>query len=139
MEDIIDLLRERNEPVPVPLDLPDEDDLVVIQEELLIHLPHDYRVFLLEVSDVVYGAIEPCTVADPNSHTYLPDVAARAWDIGLPRYLIPLCEHQGSFYCIAQDGEVSLWSPGQDADDESLPRWETLWHWAADVWLQGDR
>ena len=34
MEDVIDLLHELAEDVPVPLDLPDEDDLVEIEEAL---------------------------------------------------------------------------------------------------------
>ena len=41
MEDVIELLRERNEPVPVPLELPDEDLLVEIEEQVLIPLPDD--------------------------------------------------------------------------------------------------
>ena len=137
MEDIIDILREKNQDIPVPLDLPDMDDLVTIQEELLIHLPHDYKSFLLTVSDVVYGHIEPCTVTDPQSHTYLPEVTARAWDMGIPRYLIPVCEHAGDFFCIAQDGEISLWSPGMNEDEEKTT-WESIWHWAADIWLNGE-
>ena len=72
MEDVIDILRERNEPVPVPLDLPDEDLLVEIEEELLISMPDDLRFFLLTVSDVVYGKLEPVTVTDRNSHTNAP-------------------------------------------------------------------
>ena len=135
MEDIIELLREHNESVPVPLDLPDEDDLVTIQEELLIHLPYEYKIFLLEVSDVICGSIEPCTVTDPQSHTYLPEVAAVAWDQGLPRYLIPVCEHEGHYYAIAQDGEVTLWEPGMGEGDEPKETWDSIWHWARDVWL----
>ena len=61
MQDIIDMLRERNEDVPIPLELPDEDDLVIIQEEILIHLPDDYKQFLMLVSDVICGTIEPAT------------------------------------------------------------------------------
>ena len=57
MEDIIDLLRERNEEVPAPLELPDDDDLVTVQEQILIHLPDDYRIFLKEVSDVICGSL----------------------------------------------------------------------------------
>lgn len=134
MEDVIELLRERNETVPVPLDLPDVDDLVVIQEELLIHLPYDYKEFLLTVSDVICGSIEPATVADPQSHTHLPDIAAQAWDIGVPRYLIPICEHRGNYYCIAQDGEVSLWTPETEGEGEET--WNSIWQWAREVWLE---
>jgi hypothetical protein len=133
MENIIDELRERNENVPVPLELPDEDDLVIIQEELLIHLPDDYKTFLLTVSDVIYGTIEPATVTDPHSHTYLPDMAALAWDLGVPRYLIPICEDGGNYYCIAQDGEVNLWSPTDGDDTEQV--WTSIWQWAQEIWL----
>ena len=34
MEDVIEKLRELNEPVPVPLELPEEELLVEIEEEL---------------------------------------------------------------------------------------------------------
>ena len=130
MEDVIDMLRERNEPVPVPLDLPDEDLLVEIEEELLISMPDDLRFFLLTVSDVVYGKIEPVTVTDRNSHTYLPEVAAVAWSLGLPRRYLPICETNGAYYCISQDGTVLLWD--QRISDES---WENIWQWAREVWL----
>jgi hypothetical protein len=134
MEDIIEILREQNESVPVPLELPDVDDLVIIQEEILIHLPGDYKEFLLTVSDVIYGNIEPATVSDPQSHTYLPDMASQAWDIGVPRYLIPVCEHHGNYYCIAEDGEISLWlAETQEFDEET---WGSIWQWAGNVWLE---
>ena len=38
IDEVLDLLREHNEPVPVPLELPDEDRLVEIEEELLLAL-----------------------------------------------------------------------------------------------------
>lgn len=136
MEDIVELLRENNELVPVPLELPDEDTLVEIQEALLIHLPYEYKIFLLTVSDVICGSIEPCTVADPHSHTYLPEVTAQAWDIGLPRHLIPICENLGRYYVIAQDGEVSLWEPGMEEESTEGETWDSIWHWARDVWLE---
>src|SRR5690606_17013574 len=109
MEDVIDMLRERNEPVPVPLELPDEDLLVEIEEQLYLSLPTDYREFLLTVSDVVLGTLEPATVTDPRSHTYLPDMAAQAWDQGLPRHYIPVCAADDGYYCIAEEGQVYYW------------------------------
>ncbi len=132
MEDVIEKLRELNEPVPVPLELPEEELLVEIEEELLIGIPAEFREFLLLVSDVVYGRLEPVTVTDPHSHTYLPEVAATAWDLGVPRELIPLCEDDSSYYCVAEDGEVVLWADG-DLTDES---WDSVWVWARDVWLE---
>ena len=133
MEDILDLLRERNEEVPMPLDLPDDDDLITVQEQILIHLPDDYRIFLKEVSDVICGSIEPATVTDENSHTYLPEITATAWDLGMPRELIAICEVAEGYYCIEQDGNVLFWSRAGDLTDDE---WPTIWHWARDVWLE---
>jgi hypothetical protein len=131
VEDVIDQLRELNEPVPVPLELPDEELLVEIEEELLIGLPSEFREFLLKVSDVVYGRLEPVTVTDPHSHTYLPEVAAVAWAMGLPRELIPLCADGDDYYAVAQDGEVVLWADGELTEET----WDSVWTWARDVWL----
>ncbi len=130
--DIIEQLRTSNEDVPTPLRLPDEDELVEIDEQLLLGLPFEFREFLLEVSDVVYGAIEPVTVADPQSHTYLPEVAAYAWSIGLPRELIPICRHGEDYYCVHQEGNVVIWRNGELLEDE----WESIWHWAEEIWLK---
>ncbi len=134
MEDVIELLREHNQPVPVPLELPTDDDLLDVQEQLLIHLPHELREFLLEVSDVVYGHLEPVTASDPHSHTYLPEVASTAWDLGLPRHLVPLCQEGDLYFAVEPDGLVVLWSV--DEDDYLEDEWESVWHWARDYWLE---
>lgn len=131
MDEIIQALRERNEEVPVPLDLPSEEDLKDVEERLLITLPWEYREFLSSVSDVVYGSIEPATAADPHAHTYLPDLAAEAWDLGMPRHLVPICQSGRGYYCIDPDGVVYLWSEKKLADRD----WESIWAWAQEVWL----
>ncbi|MFC5694485.1 SMI1/KNR4 family protein [Pseudomonas sp. GCM10022186] len=133
MEEVIEQLRELNEPVPVTLELPDEELLVEIEEQLLINLPFELREFLLKVSDVVYGRLEPVTVTDPQSHTFLPEVAAVAWDLGVPRDLVPLCQDGRDYYVVDGEGEVLLW----DGDEEELTdeSWDSVWHWARDVWL----
>lgn len=132
MEDIIEELRERALVVPVPLELPDEDQLVEIEEQILVPLPWEFREFLLQVSDVIYGSLEPVTVTDPHSHTYLPEVAATAWAMGLPRELIPVCEYRSEIYGISEEGEVVRWADGAVTDDS----WPSIWHWVRDVWLE---
>jgi hypothetical protein len=131
MKEILEQLRAHHQPVPVPLELPDEDRLVEVEEELLMAIPPDLRQFLLHGSDVVYGSLEPVTAADPFSHTYLPEVAAQAWDEGLPRYLLPICEAGEGYYCIDPDGEVALWRDGDLTGDT----WSDFWQWVREVWL----
>lgn len=134
MEDVIEQLREQAEVIPVPLDLPEEEDLVLIEEELFLPLPFELREFLLKVSDVVYGTLEPVTVTDPQSHTYLPEVAATAWSLGISRELIPLCEAQGGYYCVSPEGGVNFINldTGETEEDE----WPSVWHWVKEVWLE---
>jgi len=135
VEEVIEQLRELNEPVPVPLELPEEETLVEIQEQILIHLPFALREYLLTVSDVVYGRLEPVTASDPQSHTYLPEVAATAWDLGVPRYLVPLCEDHGNYYVVEEDGTVLLWE-AETCEINEDENWESVWHWCRDVWLE---
>lgn len=132
MEEILELLRDHNVSVPVPLDLPDEDQLVVIEEELLLPIPRDVRTYLLEASDVIYGTLEPVTAADPNSHTHLPEVTAVAWSLGVPHYLLPICEDNGAYYCADPEGEIVLWKDG----DLTGETWPSIWQWVRDVWLE---
>ncbi len=132
MEEILELLRDHNETVPVPLELPDEDQLILIEEEILLPIPRDMRQFLLEASDVIYGHLEPVTAADPNSHTYLPEVTATAWSLGVPRYLIVLCEVNGDYYCVEPEGEVVFWKNGELTEET----WPSVWQWVRDVWLE---
>lgn len=134
MEDVIEQLMEQAETVPVALELPEEEDLVEIEEALFLPLPFELREFLLKVSDVVYGTLEPVTVADPHSHTYLPEVAATAWSLGVSRELIPLCESAAGYYCVDQQGDVSLVSSdGVAVEDQE---WASVWHWVKEVWLE---
>lgn len=137
MDDVIELLREKNEPISVPLELPDDDLLVEIEEQLLLPLPDDLWHYLLEASDVVYGALEPVTAADPRSHTYLPEVAAQAWNDGMPRHLLPVCQLGDGYYCISEEGEVRYWNGHKlGKDPQGNKQWANLWEWIRDVWLQ---
>ena len=118
MDDVIDMLRERHDGGLVALELPDEDRLVEIEEQLLISLPGDYKEFLLNASDIVCGSLEPATVMDDYAHNFLPEMAANAWDQGLPRYLIPVCEAGNGIYAMSQEGEVVLWEPGSGINED---------------------
>lgn len=141
MDEVIEELHELAEVVPVPLGLPEEDDLVLIEEALFLSLPDEYREFLLHASDVVYGTIEPATVVDEQSHTYLPEMAATAWDQGLSREHIPICQVVDGYYAIASDGKIEFWPFSHDggsifvgAVDEEQ-EWLSIWAWVREVWL----
>ncbi len=129
-EEVLEALQEIAERVPVPLDLPEHDDLVDIEEAILLPIPPIYRDFLLHASDLIIGGLEPATAADPSSHTYLADMAPEAWQQGLPRELLPICECPQGYYAVNQDDEIVLWTSGDDTEEAA----ESIWHWARDIW-----
>ncbi|MET1254899.1 SMI1/KNR4 family protein [Aliikangiella maris] len=130
-ENVIALIQSRAIPQLVENEPPDEDELVEIEEQLLMSLPYDLREFLLLVSHHILGAIEPVTATDPNQHTFLPEVAALAWDQGLPREYLPICQLGDNYYCINSSGEIYYWQAGELTDDY----WENIWDWCEAIWL----
>jgi len=132
MEEIIDKIRGSAIASASYLELPSHDDLVLVEEELLLPIPNEFRNFLLQVSDVIIGRLEPVTVADPGAHTHLPEVTANAWANDLPRDLMVVCQDGEDYYCITQEGEVQYWKDGELTDQV----WLDIWMWAEDVWLK---
>lgn len=131
MQEFIEALRAAAIQQTTPLELPSEDDIVEIEEEILLPIPYEVKQFLLNVSDLVIGSIEPVTISDPQAHTHLPEVTAEAWSIGISREVMPICQNGDDYYCVDQTGEVQLWH----ADELSEQVWEDIWEWALDVWL----
>ncbi|WGO96996.1 SMI1/KNR4 family protein [Saccharophagus degradans] len=132
INEIAEILAARSLKTAYPLELPTMDDIVEAHEAMLISVPADFRGYLLHSSNCIYGRLEPVTVADRNSHTYLPEVAAEAWSRGMPREMIPLCVDGDNVYCVAEDGEVFLW----EGDDDMESVAEDVWQWVRDVWLE---
>jgi len=131
MEEIIDALNQAAQPPQFDESRPDEDTLVEIEEEILLPIPPEFKAFLLTAGHLVFGTLEPVSVNDPQAHTYLPEVTAAAWDAGLPRDLLPLCQIDDGYYCVDQQGEVALWQHQQLGDEQ----WQDVWEWAQAVWL----
>ena len=134
MNEIVDELRTVNQAGYASIELPDEDQLVLVQEQILLHLPADLKDFLLNVSDIVYGSIEPVTVSDEHLATYLPEMTFVAWDRGMPREYIPICEHPEGYYFIAQEGYISIWSSTRGVNEKLY--WDSIWDWCEDIWLK---
>ncbi|NQZ33454.1 MAG: SMI1/KNR4 family protein [Oceanospirillaceae bacterium] len=133
MNEIVEELQEKNQDRFSSMALPDEDQLVIVQEQLLLHLPVDLKDFLLNVSNVVYGSIIPVTVTDEYAASHLPEMASVAWDRGMPREYLPICEYLEGYYFIAQEGYVSVWLPEVGINENVY--WDSMWDWCEKVWL----
>lgn len=133
LPDVLAELRDLNEPVPKPLRLPTETEVNLAENSLGIKFPEDYRRYLLEASDVVFGTLEPAVVTPDAGHLSLVELAESAWEeLELPRDLLPFCEDNGDYYCLATDGTVTFWSHN-GATDES---WADLATWIKQVWIE---
>ena len=132
LPDVIAELRELNETVPKPLRLPTANEVNAAEEQLALKFPADYRRYLLEASDVVYGALEPAIVIPDAGHLDLIDIAETAWDeMEVPRSLLPFCEDNGDYYCLNESGEVEFWSHNGATDE----KWKDLATWIKEVWI----
>lgn len=127
-------LRIRAEQVPIPPRLPTSEELANVERQIGLSFSPDYRRFLLESSDIVLGTLEPATVTNAACHTYLPKVVASAREYGVPQHLLPICEDNADFYCLAPSGEVQFWSHDGVVEE----RWPSLAAWLTQVWL-GER
>jgi hypothetical protein len=132
LKDTIRELRELNETVPSPPTLPTKQEIDDLEVETSIKFPADYRTYLLQASDIVFGTIEPVTITDEDAHTDFRIVLADAQDAGLPEGLVPLCEENGDFHCMKADGSIIFWS----FDGESGDTWPDLATWITEVWME---
>ena len=131
MDDVLARLRSLNRPVPRPPRLPTPQEVGMVERELGVRFHPDYRRYLLEASDVVYGFLEPATIPEDSGHTYILPLAKAAWAQGVPRNLVPIAEDNGDYYCVNEAGQVLFWSH-DGATDES---WPCLAAWIQEVWI----
>ena len=102
------------------------------EEQLGRPFHNDFRRYLLEASDVVYGTNEPVTVGS-GGHTEFDVVLEGARVSGVPDELVPVCVNNGDFFCMTPSGAVVYWSH-DGATDES---WPSLADWISEVWIGG--
>jgi hypothetical protein len=134
MSEVINELRRLNQPVSKPFRLPTEDEVRAAEDQLGVKFPEDYRRYLLEASDVVYGTLEPAVVIPDSGYLNLVEVAESAWNkMDVPRNLLPICEGNGDYYCLNEKGEVQFWSHNGRTDE----KWHDLVTWIKEVWIEG--
>jgi hypothetical protein len=110
------------------------DEVNAAEDELGVRFHSDYRKFLREASDVSYNVLEPATITLPDAHTDLFRIAERARSVWkVPSDLVPICENNADYYCMAADGRVILWSHDMQAPNGE--EWPDLAAWIEQVWM----
>lgn len=131
LSETFEKLRARHVDTPIQQRLPTESDVDAVEAVLGVSLPSDLRLFLLEVSNVSVGNIEPATLDQLDSHTYILNIIESARRYGVPDNLLPFCEDNADFFCFNERDEVEYWSHNGVTDE----RWPNLAAWIEDVWL----
>lgn len=132
LDKAIKQLHKLNEPVPIPQRLPTVEEVNAAEKNLGVTFHSDYRRYLLEASDVVYGTLEPATIVPESDERNLWQMANEAWNqMELPRELLPICEDNGDYYCMNDKGQVVYWSHNGSTDE----KWKNLATWIDQVWM----
>ncbi|MDR9437192.1 MAG: SMI1/KNR4 family protein [Thiohalophilus sp.] len=130
INETITKLSSLNEPVPMPLLLPDETEIESAENELGVNFHPDYRKYLEEASNVIYGVLEQATIPTNSDNTYIVLLAKAAWEMSIPGHLIPIAEDNGDYYCMDESGQVLFWSHDGSSDE----KWPDLANWIEQVW-----
>lgn len=134
ISEAISELRKLNQPVPKPFRLPTKEEVRAAEDRLGMKFHDDYRQFLLEASDVIYGTDEPAVVTPDAGHRDLIRLAETAWDEdGVPPNLLPFCWNNADYYCMNEAGEILYWDHNGTTDE----KWRDLATWIKKVWIEG--
>lgn len=124
-------LRALNRSVPIPRRLPSKEEVAAAESATEITFPEQFRQYLLEVSDVNVGDKEPVILGRPNAHTDFASVLESARAMGVAEELIPICEDNGSYYCVEASGRVVFWDQASSSDES----WPSVADWILAVWI----
>ncbi|MFP2422011.1 SMI1/KNR4 family protein [Pseudescherichia vulneris] len=115
--------------------LPDNALISQYEKDIGFSFPSDYRMLLQEVGNIYYRTIELLSItADKEFYGELSTAMKDAISIGVPESWLPICEDNGSYYCLDQRGRVRYWT----GDGGSEEQWPNLASWVKDVWIDGN-
>jgi SMI1-KNR4 cell-wall len=132
IEKVFEKLRNLHQSPPLPTRLPSSTEVNDVEKTLGVKLHPDFRKYLLEVSDVCVGTLEPVTITLPKVHTDLVAVTQAARKLGIGTEFVPICHDNGDYFLISPNGEVFYWSHHGTTDE----RWPDISTWISKVWIE---
>lgn len=130
IQDVIKELKTLSLGKITKVSLPSEEEIKLYENELEFKFVDDYKYFLKEASNILYGSIDPCVLSkDMRGDLIVTAIEAR--QLGLPEKWLPICEDNSNYYCIDETGYIKYWAH-DGAGNES---WEDLASWIENVWL----
>lgn len=135
IDDVIHELKEVSGNDRLNVELPDDILISSYETEIGFSFPEDYKKVLKEVGNIFYGTIELASITN-NKKDYreLSQILSDAREQGLPENWLPICEDNGSYYCLIPSNEIRYWTTDGYSDD----RWASLADWIKQVWIEGN-
>lgn len=135
LNNVIEQLKKLSNGEVINIPLPDDNLLDDYEKEINFCFPKDYRKLLKEVDNIFYGTIELLLVTKEKKYpSELSLVLNEAREQGLPKDWLPICEDNGSYYCLLPNGTVHYWI----IDGYSNDSWKDLADWIEQVWINGN-
>lgn len=133
--DIIDAILELKSvrmPLPNAQRLPDDALIISYERELKISFSDEYKIFAKHASDSIFNGKDALRItANRDNPRELLNAVAEARELGVPQSWLPICEDNGNYYCLLEDGSVRYWAH----DGCSNESWPSLARWIKNVWL----
>ncbi|MFC6301063.1 SMI1/KNR4 family protein [Pseudomonas spelaei] len=133
--DVVSELKGVRLRLPVKQVLPDDAVISDYEAELGISFSDDYKFFVKEASDSIYNGKDALQLTvNRDSSRELASAVIDAREQGMPESWIPICEDNGNYYCLLEDGSIRYWSH----DGLSAETWPNLASWIKNVWIDGE-
>lgn len=132
LDNVLDKLRSLDESNSGTSRLPTQEDVSNAERDLGVTFHPDYRRFLLTASNVTFGILEPAVVSPEPTYRNLIKVARCGWKIGVPKDVLPICDDNSDFFCLAPDGSIHFWS--HNGWDDA--KWPNLADWISERWIE---
>lgn len=117
------------------IELPDDALIANYEIEIGFTFTEEYKKVLKEISNVFYGTIELAIITrDRQYYGELAQVLKDAKEQGLPGDWLPICEDNGSYYCLVPSGEIKYWTTDGFSDE----KWLNIAHWIKAVWIDSN-
>ncbi|WP_289997883.1 SMI1/KNR4 family protein [Photorhabdus laumondii] len=135
LNDVIEEIERLSDGQRNDVDLPDDELISQYEKEIGFEFSNDYKEVLKKISNIFYGTIDLLSVTrDKKYYGELSQALNDAREQGLPENLLPICEDNGSYYCIDYDGKIKYWT----LDGYNEESWPDLASWIKQVWIEGN-
>lgn len=117
------------------LPLPDDELISQYERNIGVTFLPEYKKVIKDAGNIYYGTIELLSItSDKKFYGELSNAINDAKKLGVPESWLPICEDNGSYYCLDSQGCVRYWT----GDGKSEDSWPNLASWVKDVWIDGN-